>query len=280
MAGISQHMLRGNVDETDDDYITFFMIYNKLIKRDMDSDFLKISIITLEQAVFNYYKIKPILLIDEYDQPMLRSFEHGYHGQLKDFFAGFYGAALKGQECLHQALLTGIQRIVKESVFSQLNNIKVYTVLEERYSTYFGLTSEETEQLLSAYDLTLDERVKQKYDGYQFGKTEMYNPWSLLYYAETGELRNYWINTSTNQLIRESISEADNLFRKSFDALISEGVAKVAANLECSFIELKQRYTLWGLLINSGYLTVTERMGELFMYCASPTGRCGPSSPA
>ena len=121
--------------------------FGKTLNLTMLRDFLKISIVTLEQAVSDYYKITPILLIDEYDQPMMSNFEHGYHDALKEFFAGFYGAALKGQDCLHQALLTGIQRIVKESVFSLLNNIRVYTVIDERFSTRFGLTSGETEKV-------------------------------------------------------------------------------------------------------------------------------------
>jgi len=265
-------IFKGNVKELSDDYLTFFMIYEKLIKREIDIEFLMISIITLEQAVYEYYKIKPILLIDEYDQPILSSFENGYHDQLKDFFAGFYGAALKGQYCLHQALLTGIQRIVKESIFSQLNNIVVYTVLDKCYSSYFGLTSGETEELLASYGMVLDEAVKQKYDGYLFGEVEIYNPWSLLNYAKSGELRNYWINTSTNYLIKKSINEADELFRKYFEKLISDGAAKIATNLECSFIELKSRYTLWGLLINSGYLTVIGQADGIYMNVRIPNG--------
>ena len=253
-------------------YITFFMIYDKLVKREISLDFLRISIITLEQALYEYYKIKPILLIDEYDQPIISSFEYGYHDQLKTFFSGFYGAALKGQDCLHQALLTGIQRIVKESIFSQLNNIRVYTVLDKRYSAYFGLTSKEASELMTSYGLTLDAAAKQKYNGYMFGGTEMYNPWSLLYYVDTGELKNYWINTSTNYLVRKSIAEADNPFRKNFERLISDGVVKVAANLECSFIELKHRYTLWGLLINCGYLTVVGQSDGLFVNVRIPNG--------
>ena len=250
----------------------FFHIYDKLLTSSIDTDFLEIAIITLEQAVFEYYKIKPILLIDEYDQPIVSSFMNGYHDRMGDFFAGFYGAALKGQDCLHQALLTGIQRIAKESIFSQLNNIKVYTVIEKRYSKYFGLTTDEAMELLSNYGMDFDEAVKLKYDGYLFGNIEIYNPWSLLYYAETGELKNYWINTSTNYLVRKSIAEADDMFRESFEGLVRDGIVEVAANMECSFIELSSRYTLWGLLINSGYLTVVEQIDELFVRVRIPNG--------
>ena len=265
-------LFRANVDESKVCFITFFMIYDKLIKREVDMNLLTISIVTLEQALFEYYKIKPLLLIDEYDQPIISCFEYGYHDQLKSFFAGFYGSALKGQDCLHQALLTGIQRIVKESIFSQLNNIAVYTVMDKYYSKYFGLTSKETQELLESYGLALDEEVKQLYDGYLFGETEMYNPWSLLSYAKTGELRNYWINTSTNYLVRKSIAEADILFKDGFDMLIKDGSAEISADLECSFIELKHSDTLWGLLINSGYLTVQEKTGGSYLIVRIPNG--------
>jgi hypothetical protein len=246
------------------------MIYDKLINRNINEDFLTISIEKLILAVYEYYKIKPIVLIDEYDQPILGAVEHGYYEKLKVFFPMFLGGALKGQDRLHQALLTGIQRIVKESIFSQLNNISVYSVIDEKYSQYFGLTENETDKLLSYYDLELSENVKQKYDGYLFGKTEMYNPWSALKYADTGVLDNYWINTSTNALIRESISEADNLFRISFNELIVNGIVKVSADMQCSFFELKHRDTLWGLLINSGYLTISERTRENFVNVRIP----------
>ena len=262
-------ILKGN---TDDGYHDFFMIFQKLRQRDIHRDLLKTSIEILEKTLSIYYQINPIVLIDEYDQPIISSFEYGYHEELKTFFSGFYGAALKSQEFMGQALLTGIQRVVKESIFSQLNNIRVYTVLEEEYSTYFGLTTNETEELLRFYGLTLDESVKQQYNGYIFGKTEIYNPWSLLYYADTGRLENYWINTSTNYLVRSSISDADELFQKNYSTLISDGIAEVSADISCSFIELKSNDTLWGLLINTGYVTVVERVDRYFVKVRIPNG--------
>ncbi|MCL1809191.1 MAG: AAA family ATPase, partial [Clostridiales bacterium] len=244
----------------DDRYYTFDLIFKKLKAHDINKDFLAISIKELIRVTCRHYGIKPIVLIDEYDQPIMSSVEFGYHDELKTFFSGFYGGALKGQDSLHQALLTGIQRIAKESIFSQLNNLTVYTVTDEPYSQHFGLTAAETEELLSRYGLELDEAVKQKYDGYLFGSTDVYNPWSVLNYAKTGALENYWLNTSTNYLVHKSISEAGGLFRKSFDKLVAEGSAvEVNADLTCSFIELASDDTLWGLLINAGYLTVTSR---------------------
>ncbi|MCL2125999.1 MAG: ATP-binding protein, partial [Oscillospiraceae bacterium] len=222
--------------------------------------------------VFEYYKIKPIVLIDEYDQPIISSFTNGYHSDLKSFFSSLYGSALKSQECLHRALLTGIQRVVKESIFSQLNNIRVYTVVDGRYSGYFGFDEGEARELLSQYGLELDEPVKQRYDGYVFGDKEMYNPWSILNYADLMVLSDYWVNTSTNALVHSSLAEADEFFLQDFDRLINEGTVEVSADLTCSFIELRHNDTLWGLLINSGYLTVIEHDNSAYMTVRIPNG--------
>ena len=262
-------ILKGN---TDDSYYEFYMVYQKLRERSLDTNYLLISIKTLEQALTRYYHINPIVLIDEYDQPIVSSFEYGYHDEMKAFFSGFYGAALKSQEYMEQAMLTGIQRVVKESIFSQLNNIRVYTVLDEEYSSHFGLTTGETEELLRSYGLILDESVKRQYNGYLFGGTEIYNPWSLLCYADTGRLENYWINTSTNYLVRSSIDDADKLFHEKLDKLISEDTVKVNADLECSLIEIKTNNALWGLLVNAGYVTVAERVGQYMMTVRIPNG--------
>ncbi|MCL1810425.1 MAG: ATP-binding protein [Clostridiales bacterium] len=266
-------VFEGQIDLSNDIFCSFSLIHKKLRHRDINVDFLAISIKELMRAVCEHYKTKPIVLIDEYDQPILSSVEHGYHDELKDFFSGFYGGALKGQASLHQALLTGIQRVAKESIFSQLNNVKVYTVCDTRYSQHFGLTKGEAGELLSHFGLGLGDAVKMKYDGYIFGKEEMYNPWSILYYAETGALENYWVNTSTNFLIRKSISEAGSMFREGFDKLVAEGAWEIDTDLTCSFIELANDDTLWGLLINSGYLTVVSReVGSTAMTVRIPNG--------
>ncbi|MCL1983015.1 MAG: AAA family ATPase [Clostridiales bacterium] len=228
----------GVVDRSKRCYHSFYQVYEKLLDRRIDPNFLLVSLSDLERAVCDYYQLKTIVLIDEYDTPVLSAFEHGYNDELSNFFSGFYGRALKGQDSLHQALLTGIQRVVNGSIFSQLNNLIVYTVCDKPYSQRFGLTVGETGELLSDNGLELSGEVKQKYDGYLFAGTEVYNPGSVLRYADTGELDNYWINTSTNFLISKAISEAGGLFRKSFDKLAAEGAAEVDADLQCSFMEL------------------------------------------
>jgi len=251
-------------------YLRFYQVYEMLCRGEINEDYLSFSIGYLITAVFAFYGIKPIVLIDEYDQPIISSYDHKYHDNLSDFFSSFYGQALKGHGDLDLALLTGIQRVAKESIFSKLNNIMVYTVLDHKYASYFGLTGEETQTLLQYYGLELNEQVRAKYDGYLFGGIEIYNPWSILYYADKKELDNYWINTSTNSLIRESLREADSHFHKQFEQLLIDGEAKVGVMLETSFMELANRYTLWGLFINSGYLTVTDKHSQQMMTVQIP----------
>ena len=215
---------------------------------------------TLLSILRRDHGIKPILLIDEYDQPIMSSYAYGYHDELGPFFTNLYGIAMKGNEDLEQALLTGVQRVVKESIFSQFNNLKVYTVLNRQYASCFGLTQEETRTLLEAYGLELSEAVRKKYDGYRVGGVEVYNPWSILNYADNGFLDNYWVNTSANLLIRKGLEKATRDFWKDFDILVTGEATGVWLTLDTSYAERENDASLWGLLVNAGYLTVEERI--------------------
>lgn len=239
-------------------YVKFYQLLDALTNNTTTWDSLAYSISHLLHAVNAFYQIPALLLIDEYDQPILSAYEGSYRKELDNFFATFYGSALKGNAALYQGLLTGIQRVAKESIFSKLNNIIVYTVAQPMYGEYFGLTRQETETLLTEYHLTLNEAVRNRYDGYRIGKIEIFNPWSILNYAKQKKLGNYWLNTSTHDLITESIKNADSYFIKNFEQLIEKGTIRVGVNLESSFLELKTTQSLWGLLINSGYLTILD----------------------
>lgn len=210
--------------------------------------------------VKKFYHTAPILLIDEYDQPIMSSYEHGYHEQIGDFFSNFYGSAMKGNPCISQALLTGVQRVAKESIFSQFNNARVYTVLHKQYSSYFGFTVPETQQILVDYGLSLNQEVQKKYNGYRFGGVETYNPWSILNYADMGNLDNYWVNTSSNYLVKKALKAASVAFWDEFDKLVSGNEITVWITLETSYIERDGDHSLWGLLVNSGYLTALQRI--------------------
>ena len=266
------NVFKEKADKDKDCYYSFFMAHEKLRNRNIDINLLRSTIKILEQAVADYFNEPPVVLIDEYDQPIVNSFEFGYHDKIQTFFGGFYGAALKGQDSLSQAMLTGIQRIVKESIFSQLNNVSVYTVTDEAYSLYFGLTETETAELLACYELELNGAVRDMYDGYLFGSTRMYNPWSILNYAKTRKLDNYWINTSTNALIRTLILESSDRFKQDYNRLISDGSANVSADLTSSFIEFKHEDTIWGLLVNAGYVTVESLINNYIMTVRIPNG--------
>lgn len=230
--------------------------------KDKKSSYIYLTncLVDLTRIVSTCFKAKPILLIDEYDQPIMSSYEHGFHDELGAFFSTFYGSALKGNPYLGQALLTGIQRVAKESIFSQLNNPQIYTVIDREYAPYFGMTSSEVKSLLSEYGLNLTDKVQKMYDGYQIGGYEMYNPWSILNYAKRGSLENYWVRTSSNFLVRKALSHADKNFWDRFDEIAAGMPATVWLTLDTSFVERESNYSLWGLLANAGYITITNRI--------------------
>lgn len=291
--GRYEKLFEGKINKDDYRYLSFYQ--NLELFKQGTHTFITISlaITHLMRAIHAFYGKKVVLLIDEYDQPILSSYENGYKKEAGEFFADFYSSALKGNPDLSQALLTGIQRVAKESIFSKLNNVQVYTVLDPFYASYFGLTGLETERLLDDYGYELNDEIRMMYDGYRFGMTEMYNPWSLLCYVKNGILNNYWINTSTNFLIKEALKSPGQGFQSKFDLLMLQGTADIEANLETSFIELQDGRSLWGLLINSGYLTVEAvlnprqtrlrvripngevRENEIFLRAGRPCAVCG-----
>jgi len=263
------------VDQTSNDYFAFYQIYDMLkeIKEKeettdearaykIDISLLKSGLTELIKSVSVFYNQHPLVLIDEYDQPMIKAHEMGFRKSFsKGVYGNFLGDALKGNDYLGQALLTGIQRIAKESIFSEVNNFIVYTVVDEIYSPYFGLTESETISALQHYGFEHTEEVRNYYDGYRFGEIEIYNPWSILNYIQKKKLKPYWINSSTNTLIRELIPSAEADFAEEFEELIKDGKVEVYVNLEAAFMELEAPETLWGLLVNSGYLTIAEDLG-------------------
>ncbi len=231
---------------------------------------IALSLRSLSGLVREFYGKEPILLIDEYDQPIMSSYEYGYHDEVSAFFSNFYGSALKGNSDLGQALLTGVQRVAKESIFSQFNNPQVYTVMSDAYASYFGLNHQETEALLQAYGLEMTEDIKKMYDGYQVRGGSMYNPWSILNYAKSGRLDNYWLKTSANFLVKQALGKADMNFWKRFERLAVGESAEVTLTLDTSYVERDGNYSLWGLLVNAGYLTVIKQTSIETAYVRIP----------
>lgn len=253
-----ERIFNGKLDK--DSYATkkFYETYAMLMELNSSYIYLSSALLDLTRIVYEFYGIRPVLLIDEYDQPIMSSYEYNYHKQLGTFFSNFYGSAMKGNPSLGQALITGVQRVVKESIFSQFNNPQVYTVIDTEYSPYFGLNEDETRTLLKAYGLELNEEVERMYDGYQMGTIRMYNPWSIINYAKKGRLENYWVKTSANFLVKAALKDADRSFWRIFEQLVDGQEKLVYITLDTSFAERASSYSLWGLLVNAGYLTVTK----------------------
>ena len=222
---------------------------------------LKKSLHILTKLLCKYYNQKVILLIDEYDSPILSAVEKGYYTEMKDFLRAFYGDALKTNEYLQMGVLTGIIRVTQAGIFSDLNNIENYTILKKSYSQYFGLLEAEVEEALKYYGIEykLDE-VRAWYDGYNFAGTEVYNPLSILKYIKEKELESYWINTSGNALIMEIIANSDDRVIKDLEKLFEEKELETAVDLELDMGKSLLESDIWSLMLSSGYLTIKEKI--------------------
>ena len=222
---------------------------------------LKKSLHILTKLLCKYYNQKVILLIDEYDSPILSAVEKGYYTEMRDFLRAFYGDALKTNEYLQMGVLTGIIRVTQAGIFSDLNNIENYTILKKSYSQYFGLLEAEVEEALRYYGIEykLDE-VRAWYDGYNFAGTEVYNPLSILKYIKEKELESYWINTSGNALIMEIIANSDDRVIKDLEKLFEEKELETAVDLELDMGKSLLESDIWSLMLSSGYLTIKEKI--------------------
>ena len=184
--------------------------FKNITNSNIDTIQLESSLLFLSEVLYKYYDEKVIILIDEYDIPLLTAYENGYYNEAINFFKGFYGDVLKTNEYLHMGVLTGIVRVAQAGIFSDLNNIENYTILNKKYSQYFGLLEDEVEKALQDYDVSYKlEEVKSWYNGYRFGNSEVYNPLSILKFLSIEELGAYWINTSGNTLIKELLKNSD-----------------------------------------------------------------------
>lgn len=209
-----------------------------------------------------YYGKRVMVFIDEYDTPFVEAHVNGFYDEIRSGLASMLHNALKTSGNLQYAMLTGIQRVAKENIFSDLNNLVVCTVKDKEYAEYFGFTEKETKGLLEYYDLKLNDEVKQMYDGYHFGDFEIYNPWSIINYASRKILEPYWVNTSSNMMIRKAMEDRDSSFDRGYEKLIETGKLETTVYMETSFFEVNITENLWGLLVNAGYLTLDEIIGE------------------
>ena len=217
----------------------------------------------LTSFLYKYYKKEVILLIDEYDAPLINAYEYGYYDEAILFFKVFYGEALKTNLYLRTGIMTGIIRVIKAGIFSDLNNLKIYSILDKEYSDFFGFTQEEVKKALEDFNIEYElPEVKSWYDGYKFGNSEVYNPWSILNFLQHKELEAYWVKTSSNFLIKEALKNTNLDVKESLENLFNgENVEEViTGNSDLS--SLLSYHDIWELLLFSGYLTIDKKIDK------------------
>ena len=221
-----------------------------------------------------YYGKKVIILLDEYDTPMQEAYVNGFWNDLAGFIRSLFNSSFKTNPYLERAVMTGITRVSKESIFSDLNNLEVVTTTSDKYETAFGFTEEEVFSALDEFGMSEKKMdVKRWYDGFTFGnKTDIYNPWSVIHYLDKGKLRAYWANTSSNALVSKLIREGNRDVKQSFERLLSGEHLVTSIDEQVVYNMLDADETaIWSLLLASGYLKViktTEHEGNELGTCA------------
>lgn len=226
------------------------------INPDMNKGTAEMSLNILCKVLMQKYGVKPIILIDEYDTPLQEAWIKGYWDEMMDFMRSFFNNTLKTNKYLGRAVLTGITRISKESLFSDMNNLEIASLSSDLYSEYFGFTEEEVFASMDEYGRTNKEEVKQWYDGFKIGDTsDIYNPWSVIKFLKRGKLETYWINTSKNGLVSELISGGSSCLKEDFAELMNGNTIVKAIDEQIAFSDLyEDDDAVWSLLYSSGYL--------------------------
>ena len=225
------------------------------------------SLRMLSQILFEHYGKKSLILIDEYDVPLDKAFQHGYYKEMVSLLRGLFGQALKTNEFLQFAVLTGCLRVSKESIFTGLNNFKVLSIADVRFDEQFGFTDEEVRKLLKDYDLEdYFSEAKEWYDGYHFGNADIYCPWDVINYVEhlrydpEAEPEAFWINSSGNDLVKRFVAKADQTTKDEIEQLIAGDVIEKKIRQDLTYDEIDQSINnLWSVLFTTGYLTQTGR---------------------
>ena len=235
------------------------------VRRTLDLADWKNSLLNLSKYLYEYYGKKVIVLIDEYDQPIINSYINGYYNETIDFFKSFYGSVLKDNEYLEMSIITGILRVAKENIFSGLNNLEVHTILDSEFTEYFGIMEDEVEEALKDFNLEYELKDVQKwYNGYLFGDSKVYNPWSIINFLKKGKLRPYWVNTSGNGLIQLYLEKLKNEIFDEFSRLLNKENIFETINDSMTFGNLEANFekNIWNLFFHSGYLTLAKKNDE------------------
>ena len=236
------------------------------------------SLRTLSQLLEKHYGRKTILLIDEYDVPLDKAFQAGYYDEMVSLIRNLLGNALKTNDSLYFAVLTGCLRISKESIFTGLNNLKVHTISDVRYDEYFGFTNSDVDELLEFYGLSsYKDMIRDWYDGYHFGDTDVYCPWDVINYCDElladpgAEPENYWANTSGNDLIRRLLKKANQSTKSDVEQLINGETITKTIRQELTYREVEDSIdNIWSVLYSTGYLTCRRRVPGKRMKLALP----------
>ena len=223
---------------------------------------LKTSVRELSSYLYRYYNKPVMLFIDEYDVPIQTAYIKKYYQQAMDFLKAFYGSTFKDNPYLEKTVLTGVSRVAKESIFSGANNFKVFTVLDNEFADDFGITSEEMDKVMKDFNVEDDkEEIKKWYDGYRIGNVEgIYNPWSVLNYLTDKQLKPYWVNTSSNDLIKLTVKNSMTVKEK-MERLLKDEEIEVPIKLETEIDGIENNEdNIWGLMLGTGYLKVVEQI--------------------
>lgn len=238
--------------------------FNRISSEMSDSD-ATLALYQLSDFLHRYYGKKVIILLDEYDTPMQEAYVDGYWDELVGFTRSMFNSTFKTNPFLERAIMTGITRVSKESIFSDLNNLKVVTTTSDEYATSFGFTEEEVFKALDECGMgERKEQIKQWYDGFIFGKhKDIYNPWSILNFLDTGRIKTYWANTSSNGLVSNLIREGNRSIKESFEGLLRGEHLKTAIDEQIVYNQLSgNEGAVWSLLLASGYLKVLSYEDE------------------
>ena len=242
------------------DKIKFDKIFYEEEKGDYET-----SLKLLSNYIYKYYGKKVIILIDEYDAPIINAFDKGYYNEAINFFQVFYSSALKTNDSLKYGILTGITRIIKEGIFSGLNNLKVDTILNKKFSEYFGLLESEVIKMLNYFEMKYKiEEVKEWYNGYIFGDKRVYNPWSIINYVDNGEIKAYWANVSGNTLLENMLDQArEDVYTDLKRFTDGESIEKYISDGTTIKSLLSNDDEIWQLFLYSGYLTKAKEQIEI-----------------
>ena len=231
------------------------------VTAEMENYVFSASLKTLSNYLYRYYGKKVIILLDEYDTPMQEAYIKGYWRELVELTRGLFNAAFKTNPFLERAVMTGITRVSRESVFSDLNNLEVITSTSDKYADIFGFTEEEVASALGEFGLSYQEKeVREWYDGFTFGKlADIYNPWSIVNYLDKKRAGAYWANTSSNSLIEKLLRESNSDIKQSFECLLAGETLHMEIDEQIVYDQLNiKKNATWSLLLASGYLKVTE----------------------